>query len=148
MLLGVKSGAIFNCAGRDFVRGTDARPFKAPGVVAKLCRLGRADELRYAVRHLRDGNTAYLFVAVAPYAQQSPVAPSVSAPKAANRTRSSLTPTLFGAENSEHASELLNAVNQAIVASSLVTNGDGPAAGPITTRQLRNKMKEIRTQPV
>src|SRR5713101_7125871 len=48
------------------------------------------------------------------------------------------------AENFERASELLNAINQAIVASSPVTNGDGPAAGPITTRELRNKMREIR----
>ncbi len=52
------------------------------------------------------------------------------------------------ADNFESASELLNALNQAIVASSPVANGDGPAAGPITTRQLRNKMREIRTHPM
>lgn len=52
------------------------------------------------------------------------------------------------AENFERASELLNALNQAIVASSPVTNGDGPAAGPITTRALRNKMREIRIHPM
>jgi hypothetical protein len=52
------------------------------------------------------------------------------------------------AENFERASELLNAVNQAIVATSPATNGDGPAAGPITTRELRNKMREIRIHPM
>ena len=52
------------------------------------------------------------------------------------------------AENFERASELLDAVNQAIVASSLVKNGHGPAAGPITTRQLRDKMREIRIHPM
>src|SRR5580704_19615147 len=36
------------------------------------------------------------------------------------------------AENFERASELLNTINQAIVASSLVTNTDQPAVGPIT----------------
>jgi hypothetical protein len=51
-------------------------------------------------------------------------------------------------ENFERASELLNAVNQAIVASSPVTNSDGPAAGPITTRELRNNMREIRIHPM
>ena len=52
------------------------------------------------------------------------------------------------AENFERASELLDAVNRVIVASSLVKNGDGPAAGPITTRQLRDKMREIRIHPI
>jgi hypothetical protein len=51
-------------------------------------------------------------------------------------------------ENFESASELLNALNQTIVASSLVTNGEKPATGPITTRELRNKMREIRTHPM
>jgi hypothetical protein len=52
------------------------------------------------------------------------------------------------AENFEGASELLNALNQAIVASLPVTNGDEPATGPITTRELRNKMREIRIHPM
>ena len=52
------------------------------------------------------------------------------------------------AENFERASELLNTINQAIVASSLVTNTDQPAVGPITTRELRNKMREIRIHPM
>ena len=52
------------------------------------------------------------------------------------------------AENFEHASELLNTINQAIVASSLVTNTDQPAVGPVTTRELRNQMREIRIHPI
>jgi hypothetical protein len=51
-------------------------------------------------------------------------------------------------ENFERASELLNAVNEAIVASSLVTNTDRPEAGSITTRELRNQMREIRIHPI
>jgi hypothetical protein len=51
-------------------------------------------------------------------------------------------------DNFERASELLDAVNQAIVASSPVKNGHGPAAGRITTRQLRDKMREIRIHPI
>jgi hypothetical protein len=52
------------------------------------------------------------------------------------------------AENFERASELLNALNQAIVAQSPVTNGDGPAAASVTTRELRNKLREIRIHPI
>ena len=52
------------------------------------------------------------------------------------------------AEKFERASELLNTINQAIVASSLVTNTDQPAVGPITTRELRNQMREIRIHPI
>ena len=52
------------------------------------------------------------------------------------------------AENFERASELLNTINQAIVASSLVANTDQPADGPITTRELRNQMREIRIHPI
>jgi hypothetical protein len=51
-------------------------------------------------------------------------------------------------ENFERASELLNAVNGAIVASSLVTNTDRPEGGSITTRELRNQMREIRIHPI
>jgi hypothetical protein len=51
-------------------------------------------------------------------------------------------------ENFERASELLNALNQAIVASSLVTNTHRPEARPVTTRELRNQMREIRTLPI
>ena len=52
------------------------------------------------------------------------------------------------AENFERASELLNALNQTIVASPLVTNADPPEAGSVTTRELRNQMREIRTHPI
>jgi hypothetical protein len=52
------------------------------------------------------------------------------------------------AKNFERAAELLDAVNQAIVASSLGANGDRPAAGSITTRDLRDKLREIRTHPM
>jgi len=80
-----------------------ARRLKAPAVVAKPCCLGRTDELRYAVPQPPDGNAAYPFVAVAPYAQQSPAAPSSRRPRPASpprtqptATRSSPTPALFG----------------------------------------------------
>ena len=52
------------------------------------------------------------------------------------------------AQNFERAGELLDAVNQAIVATSLGTNGDRPAAGSLTTRDLRDKLREIRTHPM
>ena len=52
------------------------------------------------------------------------------------------------AKNFERAGELLDAVNQAIVASSLGTTGDRPASGSITTRDLRDKLREIRTHPM
>lgn len=52
------------------------------------------------------------------------------------------------AQNFERAGELLDAVNQVIVASSLGTNGDKPKAGSITTRDLRDKLREIRTHPM
>jgi len=52
------------------------------------------------------------------------------------------------AKNFERAGELLDAVNQTIVASSLVGNGDKPAAGSLTTRDLRDKLREIRTHPM
>ena len=52
------------------------------------------------------------------------------------------------AKNFERAGELLDAVNEEIVASSLGANGDRPAAGSITTRDLRDKLREIRTQPM
>jgi hypothetical protein len=52
------------------------------------------------------------------------------------------------AKDFERAGELLDAVNQAIVASSLGGNGDRPAAGSITTRDLRDKLREIRTHPM
>src|ERR1700738_1982469 len=52
------------------------------------------------------------------------------------------------AQNFERAGELLDAVNQAIVASSLGANGDRPAAGSIATRDLRDKLREIRTHPM
>ena len=52
------------------------------------------------------------------------------------------------AQNFERAGDLLDAVNQVIVASSLGTNGDKPEAGSITTRDLRDKLREIRTHPM
>ena len=52
------------------------------------------------------------------------------------------------AKNFERAGELLDAVNQAIVASSLGAKGDKPAAGAITTRDLRDRLREIRTHPM
>ena len=52
------------------------------------------------------------------------------------------------AQNFERAGELLDAINQAIVATSLGANGDKPAAGAITTRDLRDKLREIRTHPM
>ncbi len=51
------------------------------------------------------------------------------------------------AKNFERAGELLDAVNQAIVATSIGANGDKPA-GSITTRDLRDKLREIRTHPM
>jgi hypothetical protein len=51
-------------------------------------------------------------------------------------------------ENFEGASELLNAVNEAIVASSLATNTDRPEEAPVTTRELRDQMREIRIHPI
>ena len=51
-------------------------------------------------------------------------------------------------ENFEGASELLNAVNEAIVASSLATNTDRPEEVPVTTRELRDQMREIRIHPI
>ena len=51
-------------------------------------------------------------------------------------------------ENFEGASELLNAVNETIVASSLVTNTDRPEGAPVTTRELRDQMRQIRTLPI
>jgi len=52
------------------------------------------------------------------------------------------------AKNFERAGELLDAVNQAIVASSLGAKGDKPAAGATTTRDLRDRLREIRTHPM
>ena len=52
------------------------------------------------------------------------------------------------AKNFERAGELLDTVNKAIVASSLGANGDRPAAASITTRDLRDKLREIRTLPM
>ena len=52
------------------------------------------------------------------------------------------------AQNFERAGELLDAVNQAIVASSLGAKGDRSAADSITTRDLRDKLREIRTHPM
>jgi hypothetical protein len=52
------------------------------------------------------------------------------------------------AANFEGASELLNAINQTIVASSLVTNTDQSVAGAITTRELRDRMREDRIHPI
>jgi hypothetical protein len=52
------------------------------------------------------------------------------------------------AQNFQRAGELLDAVNQAIVASSLGTKGDRSAAGSLTTRDLRDKLREIRTHPM
>jgi hypothetical protein len=52
------------------------------------------------------------------------------------------------ARNFERAGELLDAVNRAIVASSLEANGDRSEAGSITTRDLRDKLREIRTHPM
>ena len=46
------------------------------------------------------------------------------------------------------AGELLDAVNQAIVASSLGANDERPAVDSITTRDLRDKLREIRTHPM
>jgi hypothetical protein len=43
---------------------------------------------------------------------------------------------------------LLNAINQTIVTSSLVTNTDPPETGSVTTRELRNQMREIRIHPI
>jgi hypothetical protein len=51
-------------------------------------------------------------------------------------------------QNFERAGELLDAVNQAIVASSLGANGYRPAGASITTRDLRDKWREIRTHPM
>jgi hypothetical protein len=51
------------------------------------------------------------------------------------------------AQNFERAGELLDAVNQTIVASSLGANGDSPA-GSLTTRDLRDRLREIRTHPM
>ena len=52
------------------------------------------------------------------------------------------------AQNFERAGELLDAVNQAIVASSLGAKGDGQRRTSITTRDLRDKLREIRTHPM
>jgi len=52
------------------------------------------------------------------------------------------------AKNFERAGELLDTVNQAIVASPLGANGERPAADSITTRDLRDKLREIRTLPM
>jgi hypothetical protein len=52
------------------------------------------------------------------------------------------------AKNFARAGELLDAVNRAIVASSLGANDDRPAAASITTRDLRDKLREIRTHPM
>jgi hypothetical protein len=52
------------------------------------------------------------------------------------------------AEDFEGASELLNTINQTIVASPLVTNTDPSAAGATTTRELRDRMREIRIHPI
>jgi hypothetical protein len=52
------------------------------------------------------------------------------------------------AENFERASELLDAVNQAIVASPLGVNGDRPAAESITTRDLRGASPDRPTAPM
>jgi hypothetical protein len=52
------------------------------------------------------------------------------------------------AKNFERAGELLDAVNRAIVASSLGANDDRPAADSLTTRDLRDKLREIRTHPM
>ena len=52
------------------------------------------------------------------------------------------------AQNFERAGELLDAVNQTIVASSLGANGGKSAAGSLTTRDLRDKLREIRTHPM
>jgi hypothetical protein len=52
------------------------------------------------------------------------------------------------AQNFQRAGELLDAVNQTIVASSLGTNGARPEAGSITTRDLRDRLREIRTHPM
>ena len=52
------------------------------------------------------------------------------------------------AQNFQRAGELLDAVNQAIVATALGTNGEKPAAGSLTTRDLRDRLREIRTHPM
>jgi len=52
------------------------------------------------------------------------------------------------AKNFVRAGELLDAVNQAIVASSLGANDERPAVDSITTRDLRDKLREIRTHPI
>jgi hypothetical protein len=52
------------------------------------------------------------------------------------------------AQNFERAGELLDAVNRTIVASSIGANGDRPAGDSITTRDLRDKLREIRTHPM
>jgi hypothetical protein len=52
------------------------------------------------------------------------------------------------AQNFERAGELLDAVNRTIVASSIGANGDRPAVDSITTRDLRDKLREIRTHPM
>ena len=52
------------------------------------------------------------------------------------------------AQNFERAGELLDAVNRAIVASSLGANGDGQRRILFTTRDLRDKLREIRTHPM
>ncbi|MGZ5791488.1 MAG: hypothetical protein ACXWI7_04570 [Croceibacterium sp.] len=52
------------------------------------------------------------------------------------------------AQNFERAGELLDAVNQTIVASALGAKSDGPAADTLTTRDLRDKLREIRTLPM
>jgi hypothetical protein len=52
------------------------------------------------------------------------------------------------AQNFQRAGELLDAVNQAIVATALGTNGEKPEAGSITTRDLRDRLREIRTHPM
>jgi hypothetical protein len=52
------------------------------------------------------------------------------------------------AQNFERAGELLDAVNRAIVASSLGANSETPAADSLTTRDLRDRLREIRTHPM
>ena len=51
------------------------------------------------------------------------------------------------AQNFERAGELLDAVNQAIVATSL-GSGDKSETGSVTTRDLRDRLREIRTHPM
>ena len=52
------------------------------------------------------------------------------------------------AKNFERAGELLDTVNKAIVASPLGDNGERPAVNSMTTRDLRDKLREIRTLPM